>query len=112
MTLGTALPRRDHARGRSLASRRSSFWSCSSWAGWSSASSPTPATTGRSTAPGTRRPSDSSAVPAVHLNGTSAVRITVGPERSVVVHADDNLVERVTTEVDAGVLHVDARKLT
>jgi hypothetical protein len=43
---------------------------------------------------------------AVHLNGTGAVRIAVGPERSIVVHADDNLVERVTTEVDAGVLYV------
>ena len=43
---------------------------------------------------------------AVHLSGTNEVRITVGPRRSVVVHADDNLVDQVSTTVEAGVLNV------
>ena len=111
MTLGTALPRRDHARGRFarvpslvvlvvlvLGGLVIGVVTYGDDAGTIDGSG-NPAAVTRAV------PSFS----AVHLNGTSAVHITVGPERSVVVHADDNLVERVTTEVDAGVLHVSTR---
>ena len=110
MTLGTAFPRRDHARGR-LARFPSLFVLAVILLGGligvvayarddeTIDGSGNPAAVARAVPP----------FSAVHLSGTSAVHITVGPERSVVVHADDNLVERVTTEVDAGVLHVSTR---
>jgi hypothetical protein len=111
MTLGTALPRRDHARGR-FARFPSLFVLvvlvlCGLVIGVVAYASEdgtidgsgNPAAVTRAVTP----------FSAVHLSGTSAVRITVGPERSVVVHADDNLVERVTTEVDADVLSVSTR---
>jgi hypothetical protein len=111
VTLGTALPRRGHSRGR-FARFPSLFVlvvlvlggliiGVLAYAG----DDGTIDGSGNSAAVNRAVPSFS----AVHVNGTSAVRITVGPERSVVVHADDNLVERVTTEVDAGVLHVSTR---
>ena len=42
----------------------------------------------------------------VDLAGSNIVSIKVGASRSVVVHADDNLLKRVTTEVHAGRLVV------
>jgi hypothetical protein len=44
----------------------------------------------------------------VELAGTSDVAIHVGGAQSVVVHADDNLVARITTAVKGGRLVVDA----
>lgn len=44
---------------------------------------------------------------AVELSGVNDVTIGVGGEQLVVVRADDNLVERVTTEVRGGVLVID-----
>jgi Putative auto-transporter adhesin, head GIN domain len=41
---------------------------------------------------------------AVELAGSNEVRIRVGGEQSVVVHADDNLLDRVTTRVVDGKL--------
>jgi Putative auto-transporter adhesin, head GIN domain len=41
---------------------------------------------------------------AVELSGSNNVAIRVGGEQSVVVRADDNLIDRVTTEVDEGTL--------
>jgi hypothetical protein len=41
---------------------------------------------------------------AVDLAGSNNVTIRVGEEQSVVVHADDNLLDRVTTEVQADTL--------
>ena len=43
----------------------------------------------------------------VELAGSNNVVIRVGTEQSVVVHADDNLLDRVTTEVEDGCLVVD-----
>ncbi len=43
----------------------------------------------------------------VDLAGTSKVTIHVGSDQSVVVHADDNLIDLVTTEVRHGRLVVD-----
>jgi hypothetical protein len=43
----------------------------------------------------------------VELAGSNNVVVRVGEEQSVVVKADDNLVDRVTTEVAAGTLVVD-----
>jgi hypothetical protein len=42
----------------------------------------------------------------IELAGSNVVAIRVGPKQSVVVHADDNLLRRVTTQVKAGVLVV------
>ena len=42
----------------------------------------------------------------VELAGSNIVTIRVGGEQSIVVHADDNLLSQVTTEVDAGTLLV------
>jgi hypothetical protein len=41
---------------------------------------------------------------AVELPGSNQVTIRAGGEQSVVVHADDNLLDRVTTRVSAGTL--------
>ena len=46
---------------------------------------------------------------AVDLRGTNDVAITVGPKQSIVVHADDNLIDRVTTVADSGQLAVSTR---
>jgi len=43
---------------------------------------------------------------AVDLVGPNIVNVVVGDEQSVVVHADDNLIERVTTEVHDGTLRI------
>jgi hypothetical protein len=44
---------------------------------------------------------------AIDLSGESALTVRVGGPQSVVVSADDNLVERVTTTVEGGTLVVD-----
>ena len=43
---------------------------------------------------------------AIDLTGSSSVTVHVGPRQTVVVHADDNLIDRVTTDVRDGVLVV------
>jgi Putative auto-transporter adhesin, head GIN domain len=43
---------------------------------------------------------------AVDLAGTNSVRVTVGPEQSVAVRADDNLLDHVTTDVSNGRLTI------
>ena len=43
---------------------------------------------------------------AVELAGSNIVNVTVGGEQSVVVHADDNLLDTITTEVKEGELVV------
>jgi Putative auto-transporter adhesin, head GIN domain len=45
----------------------------------------------------------------VELAGSSVVAITVGGTQSVVVHADDNLIDRVTTRVSDGRLVIGTR---
>src|SRR5262245_61770957 len=45
----------------------------------------------------------------LELAGGDVVTIRVGPSQSVVVHADDNLLDRVTTDVVAGRLVVGTR---
>ena len=45
----------------------------------------------------------------VDLAGSNQVSITVGPEQSVRVRADDNLIDLVTTDVRAGELVIDNR---
>ena len=111
MSLGTALPRRDHARGRFA--RFPSLFVLVVLVLGGLVIGVLAYARDDGTIDGSGNPAAvTRAVPpfsAVHLSGTSAVHITVGPERSVVVHADDNLVERVTTEVDAGVLQVSTR---
>ena len=111
MSLGTALPRRDHARGRFA--RFPSLFVLVVLVLGGLVIGVVAYARDDGTIDGSGNPAAvTRAVPpfsAVDLNGTSAVRITVGPERSVVVHADDNLVEHVTTVVDAGALHVSTR---
>jgi hypothetical protein len=46
---------------------------------------------------------------AVELAGSNEIRVTVGGEQAVVVHADDNLVGLVTTRVEGGTLVVGTR---
>ena len=46
---------------------------------------------------------------AIDLTGSSSVRVHVGPRQTVVINADDNLIDRVTTEVRDGVLVVSER---
>jgi len=46
---------------------------------------------------------------AINLTGSSSIRVHVGPRQTVVVNADDNLIDRVTTEVRDGVLVVSER---
>ena len=93
MTLGTAFPRPDHARGR-LARFPSLFVLAVILLGGLigvvayARDDGTIDGSGNSAAVTRAVPPFS----AVHLSGTTAVHITVGPERSVVVHADDNLV--------------------
>jgi len=43
----------------------------------------------------------------VELAGANNVSVRVGGEQSVVVHADDNLIDRVLTDVDGGRLVID-----
>ncbi len=43
----------------------------------------------------------------IDLAGASAINVQVGDVQTVVVHADDNLIERVTTEVRDGTLVVE-----
>ena len=45
----------------------------------------------------------------VDLAGSNQVSVTVGPEQSVRVRADDNLIDLVTTDVRAGELVIDNR---
>ena len=42
----------------------------------------------------------------VELAGSNQVTIRVGGEQSVVVHADDNILDRVTTRVSGGKLSI------
>jgi hypothetical protein len=46
---------------------------------------------------------------AIDLTGSSNIRVRVGPRQKVVVNADDNLIDRVTTDVRGGVLVVSER---
>ena len=46
---------------------------------------------------------------AIDLTGGSSIRVHVGTRQAVVVHADDNLINRVTTDVRDGVLVVSER---
>lgn len=50
---------------------------------------------------------DVEAFDAVRLEGVGDVRVEIGSPASVVVETDDNLLERITTEVEAGVLVID-----
>ena len=43
---------------------------------------------------------------AIDLTGSSSIRVHVGPRQTVVINADDNLIDRVTTDVRDGVLVV------
>ena len=45
----------------------------------------------------------------VELAGSNTVTIRVGGEQSVVVHADDNLIDTVTTDVSGGSLVIGNR---
>jgi hypothetical protein len=45
----------------------------------------------------------------LELAGSAVVAARIGPRRSVVVHADDNLIDRITTVVRDGRLVVDTR---
>ena len=46
---------------------------------------------------------------AIDLTGSSSITVHVGTRQTVVVHADDNLINRVTTDVRDGVLVVSER---
>ena len=45
----------------------------------------------------------------VTVSGSSTVTITVGPEKSVKVTCDDNLIEMIKTDVSGGTLHVHSK---
>jgi Putative auto-transporter adhesin, head GIN domain len=46
---------------------------------------------------------------AIDLTGSSSITVHVGSRQTVIVHADDNLINRVTTDVRDGVLVVSER---
>lgn len=46
---------------------------------------------------------------AIRLEGPAAVEFVAGPTLSIEVEADNNLQDRITTEVDDGVLRIDTR---
>ena len=53
-----------------------------------------------------RRHAASPRSPAVDLAGSSVLTVRVGSQQAVVVHADDNLIDLVTTDVEGGTLVV------
>jgi hypothetical protein len=46
---------------------------------------------------------------AIRLDGPAAVEFVAGPTLAIEVEADDNLQDRITTEIDDGVLRIDTR---
>jgi Putative auto-transporter adhesin, head GIN domain len=72
---------------------------------WRGTSTSTTATQGSGVAATQTR--DLPAFAAIDLAGTNEVAVVVGGKQSVVVHADDNLIEAVITQVHGGVLVID-----